>query len=272
MGWPGRFVFERPDTAAFLEALVERLPPWLTPPRWRGPHDGSLGVRGVPETSEGFQIWRSQCPAGPHHRLTEAHLTEAAATYFRRVARWHTAHFGRPRLLGKCPRHVLRLRYFAAAFPDAQFVHLVRDGRAVAASILRRRRGDDGEAAWWGLKPPGWREIHRERPPIVQCGWTWKRCCEIARRDADSAGLITPDCYHRVHYETLAARPAHTLSKLRDLLDLPPSEAFQRATGPHLSALENRNDRWRARLSAEQQEALLGEIGEALEREGYGSD
>ncbi|PSQ98390.1 MAG: hypothetical protein BRD48_07350 [Bacteroidetes bacterium QS_9_68_14] len=177
--------------------------------------------------------------------------------------------FGRPRFLGKRPRHVLRLRYLRAVFPEAQFVHLVRDGRAVAASMLRRRRGARGEQAWWGLKPPGWRRV-QERPPVVQCGWTWKRCCQIARDDAEATGLV-PEQYHRVRYETLTARPAPTLNGLIEALGLSSPETFQRALRPHLSALENRNDRWPARLSATQQEALLNEIGEALEREGYGA-
>jgi LPS sulfotransferase NodH len=269
VGPRGSYPVETPATAPFIEAVVRRLPRRLTPPRWRGPHDGSLGAKDLPETSEGYQIWRGFCPEAPHHRLTEADVTAEAAGYFRGVARWHARRFGRPRFLGKRPRHVLRLRYLRAVFPEAQFVHLVRDGRAVSASMLRRRRGARGEQAWWGLKPPGWRRV-QGRPPVVQCGWTWKRCCQIARDDAEATGLM-PDQYHRVRYETLTARPVPTLNGLIEALGLSSPETFQRALRPHLSALENRNDRWPARLSATQQEALLNEIGEALKREGYGA-
>lgn len=269
VGPRGSYFFETPATAPFIEAVVRRLPRGLTPPRWHGPHDGSLGAQGLPETSEGYQIWRGFYPEAPHHRLTEADVTAEAARYFRGVARWHVARFERPRLLCKRPRHVLRLRHLSAVFPQAQFVHLVRDGRAVAASMLERRRGARGERAWWGLKPPGWQNV-KKRPPVVQCGWTWKRCCRIARRDAEAADLV-PERYHRGRYETLTTRPAQALGELRETLGLPPSEAFRRALRPHLSALKNRNDRWPARLSPEQQEALLEEIGGALEREGYGS-
>lgn len=259
------FFFERPGTARLLEAVVRRLPRRLTPSRYRGPYDGSLQIRGLPETSEGYQIWRSHCPDAPH-RLTEEDLTPEAAHYFRWMVRQHLAHFRRPRFVCKRPRHVLRIRYFKAVFPDAHFVHLVRDGRAVAASILKRRRRSGGEDAWWGVKPPGW-ETMRTAPPIVQCGWTWAQCCTLAQRDAEA--VLPPERYHVVRYEALTETPGSVLPPLLARLDLPGPQTFMRTLRPHLPSLANRNDQWRTRLTSQEQRQLLGQISDALRTWNY---
>lgn len=45
---------------------------------------------------------------------------------------------GRPHFVEKTPRHVLRLPLIRRIVPDARFVILVRDGRDVAASFIKR--------------------------------------------------------------------------------------------------------------------------------------
>lgn len=56
-----------------------------------------------------------------------------------RLARWfHLALVlggGRRRLVEKMPLNVFRLRWLAAMFPDAQFIHVIRHGRDVALSM-----------------------------------------------------------------------------------------------------------------------------------------
>ena len=259
------FFFERPGTAHLLETLLQHLPRSLTPSRYRGPYDGSLSVPGVPETSEGYQIWSSYCPNQPH-RLTEQHLTPEATRYFRQVVRWHESHFQRPRFVCKRPRHVLRIRYFNAIFPDAHFVHLIRDGRAVAASILKRRRRAGGEAVWWGVQPPDWQTMHTA-PPIAQCGLTWEQCCALAQRDAQH---VLPDPrYHEIRYEALTETPTSTFQQLLEHLDLPDARAFTHSLTPLLQTLTNRNDQWQSQLSSRQKRQLLDQIGDALRTHGY---
>src|SRR5205807_5792933 len=59
---------------------------------------------------------------------------------------------GKPRWGDKTPNNVLHLPLLSRLFPDAQFVHIVRDGREVAASLAEQSwwRSSAGEAArWW---------------------------------------------------------------------------------------------------------------------------
>src|SRR6478672_851702 len=50
---------------------------------------------------------------------------------------------GKPRYADKTPHYVSHLPELAARFPEAQFVHVVRDGRDVALSLLEVPWGPD---------------------------------------------------------------------------------------------------------------------------------
>lgn len=74
-------------------------------------------------------------------------------------------------------------------FPEAQFVHVVRDGRACTASLKR---------------PPFGYDSHRAMV-------TWLNAVHSCRKSGDRLG---PERYHEVRYEDLVAEPE---SQLRDL-------------------------------------------------------
>ncbi|HEU4686953.1 MAG TPA: sulfotransferase, partial [Vicinamibacterales bacterium] len=85
-------------------------------------------------------------------------------------------------------------------FPDARAVHIVRDGRAVANSVLKRDWGPNTvmTAAWWWLG-------------------------HLAHGLAAEQGLPR-DRIRRVHYEALVLRPKDTLVSLCEWLGLEYSE------------------------------------------------
>ena len=86
----------------------------------------------------------------------------------------------------KTPGHVERLPLIAAVYPDAWYVHLVRDGRDVARSIVRapwgQTRPGDAAAHW----ASGVRRVHEHR-------WQLERFAELRYEDllADPLGLMT---------------------------------------------------------------------------------
>jgi hypothetical protein len=261
-----RFPFERPALAPLLDRLTAWLPRRWLPRPYRGPHDGSLRIPDVPETSEAHAIWNRYLPETPHHVATEADVTPEARRTFRRIVRWHCAYFDADRFLNKTPRHALRIRYLYTVFPNAHFVHLVRDGRDVAASILKRRRRRGSAARWWGLRPPGWSNMQDTASPIVQCGWQWAE--SVTRADRDARTVVPPERYHVVRYADLTEHPRPTLTDLLERLNLA-ADAFFAASAPYLNRLENRNGRWRRRLSDEQQHRLHDQIADTLRTWGF---
>jgi hypothetical protein len=102
--------------------------------------------------------------------------------------------------------------------------------------------------------------------PIVQCGWQWAQ--SVTRADRDAHTVVPPERYHVVRYADLTEQPRRTLTDLLQRLNLA-VDAFFAASVPHLNKLENRNGRWRHRLSETQQRQLYNQIAEPLRAWGF---
>jgi hypothetical protein len=98
---------------------------------------------------------------------------------------------GKERWADKTPRYALNIPFLLRVFPDAQIVHVIRDGRDVVVSH-RKRFG------YWSS---------------VKSTLKWPRYIKTAR---GVGATLRPDQYHEVRYEDLAGRPEETM---RDLLD-----------------------------------------------------
>jgi Sulfotransferase family len=110
---------------------------------------------------------------------------------------------GKERWGDKRPSLVLNLDAVFAMFPDAQYVNLVRDPRAVVASIRRvgRRHG------WGAHGIPGATD-------------TWERSVRAA--DAWRRRL-SADRFLEVQYEHLVTDPAAVLARIANFLELDPA-------------------------------------------------
>lgn len=254
---PPRFV--RP-----LDHLREALPTAVLPTFLHGPYDGSLALPGILETSEGHSIWDRFCTRTPDDRASAATATDETKSTLRSIVHWHLRYHQRPRFIGKTPRNALRLPFLRAVFPDALFIHLVRDGRAVASSILRRRQDSPGPTAqWWGARPPGWKTM-LENPPIVQAAWTWKTILETIEEDADALETSL----HTVYYESLCRAPRQTLRSLFEGVDLDPDRMRQPDVESALSKIRPPHEKWRTVLDDEQL-AAIDFLAPLLDRHGY---
>jgi hypothetical protein len=113
-------------------------------------------------------------------------LGSAIGIVFRAYAR----RFGKPRWGDKRPAYLLNLDVVLDLFPDAQIVHIIRDGRDCVASLI--------EAPW-------------HRGGIHQAIAGWNAGMDGARRAARRLG---PDTYYELYYEQLVAHPTIELEKL----------------------------------------------------------
>lgn len=102
----------------------------------------------------------------------------------------------KPRWGDKTPGYVKRMRPIAGALGEARFVHLVRDGRDVALSRLKRGMG--------------------EGKPIADVADLWKRRIENARRQAKHLR----GRYLELRYEDLVADPGPALGRVCELIEL----------------------------------------------------
>jgi len=247
-----------------LDHLREKLPDSVLPAFLHGPYDGSLSIPDLLETSEGHSIWNRFCDRTPDDSADADAATPQAVATLRSIVRWHLRYHNRPRFIGKTPRHALRLPFLRAVFPDALFIHLVRDGRAVASSILRRRQASMAPTdKWWGARPPGW-ESMLDAPSIVQAAWTWQTIVETIERESEAHEKST----HTVYYESLCRAPKQTLRAVFDVADLNPSGMMNPEAESALSKIRSPHEKWRTGLDKEQL-AAIDFLAPLLKRHGY---
>ncbi len=162
-----------------------------------------------------------------------------------------------------------RLGFLNEIFEDAKFIHIVRDGRAVASSLLHVSfwRGWYGPQGWRaGLLSPDdeatWERYDRSFTALA--GLEWKiqmRAMAAARQEVD------PKLFLEVKYETLCDQPMETCRRVLDFAELPASAEFERHV--QAASIKSTSNRWRDDLTAGQQAILDDLLREDLPRYGY---
>jgi hypothetical protein len=113
---------------------------------------------------------------------------------------------GTTHLLERTPLHALHARLIAELYPDAGVVHVIRDGRDVALSLVRRTQ--------WGADS------------ITDAAREWAECVRGGRQ---ASGL---ERYVEVRYEDLLADPSRCIEGMFERLGLEPSgDAVEAALG-----------------------------------------
>jgi len=127
-------------------------------------------------------------------------LIEPPSSYsdaVRRVFASYAKRQGKPRYADKTPRNLDSLKLLAQTFPEARFIHIIRDGRNVALSLLDMPWGPEG---------------------IVAAAQTWKSRVERGRRAGRSLGPVR---YREVLYEALLDDPETTVRSICEFIELP---------------------------------------------------
>lgn len=183
---------------------------------------------------------------------------------------------GRGRFLDKTPKNVLRLPYLDALFPDAHYVFVHRDGRAVVSSLVVgwRNRSTRGYALpqdftvpglpprqWHYILIPGWRELNGR--PVEEI--TARQYLACADAMLSFAPTLPADRRTEVRYEDLVADPGAELERILRETGLPVDGAAARAR-----AIVRREDpaKWRSR-TPDEVERVLPLLAPMLERMSY---
>jgi len=132
----------------------------------------------------------------------------------------------------------LRIPLLAEIFPEARFVDLVRDGRAVASSLARVDWWPQSHVWWYGGTPEGWAAEGRD--PWEICARNW---VEEVRAIRGGLGSVPTKNILRLRYEELIADPLGELSRVARFIGLPLDDEW-------IGALESlsfpdRTQRWR---------------------------
>jgi len=148
---------------------------------------------------------------------------------------------GGPVVISKRIVNNRRITELAETFPGARFVHLLRDGRAVAYSLSRVDWWEDSLVWWYGSTPRRWREEGRDPWEIAARHWP-------EELNAVDRGLATvaPENVMRVSYESFVANPQPVLDEVARFAGLGDDPSW-RAEIDRISF--NHNEGWRAHLA-----------------------
>lgn len=243
--------------------LFRRLPPTVT---------AKGRIRFAP--SEGYRILdRRVSPAisTPVRDLTAADATPWLAGRVRRFFEGRARVQGAPVFVHKFTGWP-RAGFLDAVFPEARFVHVIRDGRAVANSLLQMPwwQGYAGPATWsWGPLPASyqreWETSGRSFPVLAALEW------KLLMDAFDEAkGVVPADRWLDVRYEDLIHDPRATMKGLLEFAGLPWTPAFEDRLGRYRFD-PARTDSFRRDLGAEDREAMERSVLERLLRLGYES-
>jgi sulfotransferase family protein len=163
----------------------------------------------------------------------------------------------------KTPDSARRMQTLHALWPEARFVHLIRDGRDVALSLM----------AWPRVtqKRPGTLPTWEEDPVSTAALW-WELNVRRGRQDGK---LLASGLYYELRYESLIANPGEECANLCAFLGLPYDDAmlrfYENRPRKRLSARSDwqpitsglRN--WRTQMPAENVERFEAVVGGLLD-------
>jgi hypothetical protein len=264
-------VFSRHPEIAFMSSLLHRFPSKIYLNRLLMkildiPVLKYAGRKVLP--SECWNFWRRYGIGGICRDPGAEDLTPARKDQLREVL---------PLLLTR-KRHRLiikltgwpRIRYFREAFPDARFIHIIRDGRAVANSFLNVGwwQGWMGPENWgFGPLPAGYMDEWEKhgRSFVALAGIEWKI---IMDRFRDSSKGLDSSQYMEMRYEDLCSEPVERFREVSEFCSVGFPRRFESEirNSPPFS---NRNFKWRDQLTGPQQDVLTEVLTGHLRDYGY---
>lgn len=239
-------------------------------------------------------VWRHGNESMPHDRQMPA---DVKASTRRMVDSFLRRYAVDGRVIEKTVGSSLRVGYVHEIVPNANFVHLVRDGvdvaesarrqwlepvnysylrdkirhfpprllatygRRYAMSLVRQRTSEDGRSASWGPRYPGIDADVASVDLLAICARQWRASVSLARDDFADFSID----HLEVRYEDLVREPGAVLERVIRASDLPIDEAAIAAG----AATVRPGAGAAGRLTEAECEMLNGEIGDLLVELGY---
>jgi hypothetical protein len=182
------------------------------------------------------------------------------AEAMRKVYRGYARMYGKSRYGDKTPAYVQHIRVLAEIFPEARFVHLIRDGRNVALSLTEVK---------WGPTD------------VLEGALQWRERVLRGRRAGVEVGAHR---YLEVRYEQLVAEPESVLREVSGFIELPFDEAMLRHSETAGARIPGRPDglhrraatapvmgvrEWQQDMARDDLEAVEAAAGDLLDQLGY---
>ena len=218
---------------------------------------------------ESYSFWEHHCRgfSAPYRDLVAADVTDKTKRNLpRTMAKIQTEK--RNRLLLKITGWP-RIGFLSEIFEDASFIHVMRDGRAVANSMLNVYfwRGWKGPQDWgWGELSPAQKDEWNEHDQsfVALAAIQWKILMDAMEK---AKNTVSTERFMEIKYEDLCSDPVGQFQKVTHFCGLEWTSSFERQIRQYEP--RNTNDKYKYDLTARQQSDLEEVLGEYLIRYGY---
>ena len=177
-------------------------------------------------------------------QLSQERVYGSAREFIDRLFSIHCSRLNKPAWINKTPALLQYLDHLSELYPSARCIHIVRDGRDAAASLL---------SLPWGSKTVGAAARH------------WKSHILDGRRRVRSTKMR----YTEIRYEDLIEAPTATLQRLLTFLEL---SADSTQLLESIPVYNSRLGHWRKQFSADECKIFVREAGDLLVDLGYETD
>ena len=218
---------------------------------------------------ESYTFWEHHCKgfSAPYRDLVAADVTDKTRSHLpRTIAKMLTGK--RNRMLLKITGWP-RIGFLSEVFEDARFIHVMRDGRAVANSMLNAYfwRGWKGPQDWgWGELSPAQEEEWNEHGQsfVVLAAIQWKILMDAMEK---AKSTVSNGRFVEIKYEDLCSDPVGQFQKVIQYCELEWTDSFERQIRNYKP--RNTNDKFRRDLTAKQQSDLEEVLSDYLMRYSY---
>ena len=212
-----------------------------------------------PKPFEAYKFWEAFLPGFSRRDrpLTADDVPEEGIEPARRTLARLLRYQGRSRLLVKVTGWS-RMAYFDRIFPDARFVSLRREHRAVISSWIQAGWLDVTSApstpGWqWGEVPPAYLAAFHDLGggPILSAAVKIQLDLDDIRRNM----ALLPGRCHELDYDDLIAQPIESLRAMTDFCGLAWDQRFERAM--RKMAFHDTRNKWKKFLSPAEGDLVL---------------
>jgi omega-hydroxy-beta-dihydromenaquinone-9 sulfotransferase len=217
----------------------------------------------------GYPWWRSRRETPPIWADPEA-FTERWWRDTRPRSQEISAIFGalqwlsrKPYFLNKTPLNTFRLPHLLEMFPDARFIHIIRDGRATVASyaLKESRKIEAGKGVY---EDSGLGTSFDAL--VLRLALFWKENLEEVARRNQELHLCERNKLLEVTYEELCADKALVLERVCRFIGLDPNRFSAKVWQMDV---KNQNHKWQVQLDPAVLQQMLSVIGTTLDERGY---
>lgn len=269
-----------------LKRLTSMLAPNLHQPIFivGAPRSGTtfLGacIADLPEISYHFEPVATKAAA----RYVHEHIWDfkKAHKFYYSVYAWlMRLHFDADlRFAEKTPRNCFLINFLYRIFPDAQFIHIIRDGRDAALSHSQKPWLQAASAQSGKRESSGYRHgpyarfwVEPERTDefestsdIHRCIWAWRRHTESILAQAQH---LPKSQYYELRYEAFVTRPHEEADRLLNYLNIVQLGSRECLHKAFAHANCQSVGRWKDALTPEQVKQIEQEAGPMLRTLGY---